>query len=253
MTSTARGNPRYRPSAPRMPATASRSRAGPWSPGGLGGRSQPLREGESLLRARVGDQQRHHAAQLHDRERGRRPQVQELRRLAVDLDLERGRTRTAEQQHDPERGHVEEEDDGHRRQHRRAEQRPGHLAEGAERGRAKDAGCLLESRVEMAPQPADQPQDDREVVEDRGEQDRPDRPTIGLRGPSSARNAVATTTVGSTNGTVASARATSRPGNEKRANTHATGNPSRSVRAVADVASTTVNTMSSRTDRWASA
>ncbi len=68
-------------------------------------------------------------------------------------------------------------------------------------------------------------------------------PLRELRGPSRARNADATTTVGSTNGTANSARSTRRPGNVNRANTHAAGRPTSSEKPVMAVASATVNTM----------
>ncbi len=70
---------------------------------------------------------------------------------------------------------------------------------------------------------------------------------MGLRGPSSARKAEPTTTVGSTKGTTVSARAMPRPGNVKRAKTQATGRPSSSVRSVETVASPIVKSTTSST------
>ncbi len=71
---------------------------------------------------------------------------------------------------------------------------------------------------------------------------------MGLRGPSRARKAAPTTTVGSTNGTTVSARATRLPGNSKRAKTHAEGNPSSSVNPVDTAASASVNSTVSSTN-----
>jgi hypothetical protein len=48
---------------------------------------------------------------------------------------------------------------------------------------------------------------------------RADASLSGLLGPSRARNAAATTTVGSTNGTITPARSSARPRNRSRANT----------------------------------
>ena len=58
-----------------------------------------------------------------------------------------------------------------------------------------------------------------------------------------ARNADATTTVGSTNGTATSARSAVRPGNVKRAKIHAAGIPTSNEAPVMAMASPTVNTM----------
>ncbi len=58
---------------------------------------------------------------------------------------------------------------------------------------------------------------------------------------SRSRNAVATTTVGSTKGTRTSALASARPGKSNRARTQASGSPSSSVRTVETAACQTVN------------
>ena len=65
---------------------------------------------------------------------------------------------------------------------------------------------------------------------------------------SRATNAVATTIVGSTNGTSTSASTTDRPRKEKRASAQASGSPASSVRAVETVACQSVNHAISRVD-----
>ena len=89
--------------------------------------------------------------------------------------------------------------------------------EGARPRRAEHARRLLAPRVEVRPEPADRPHDHGEVEEDVRDEHRRDAPLpVQERerppGRSSARNAVATTTVGSTNGTVTNARNSRRPG-----------------------------------------
>ncbi len=69
---------------------------------------------------------------------------------------------------------------------------------------------------------------------------------MALCGPRTARKAAATTTVGSTNGIVNSARRRTRPGKVKRAKTHAAGRPMSSEHAVMAVARPSVNRMVSR-------
>ena len=64
-----------------------------------------------------------------------------------------------------------------------------------------------------------------------------------------ARSAVATTTVGSTNGTSTSASASRLPGNEKRATAHANGRPATRVSAVDTTACQRVNQATSTVDR----
>ena len=60
-------------------------------------------------------------------------------------------------------------------------------------------------------------------------------------GPSRARNATPTTTVGSTNGTISRAHSTRLPGNSNRPNRAAMGNATTSVTTVEAVASHNVN------------
>jgi hypothetical protein len=80
-------------------------------------------DGQPLLEARVDEQQRGQGRHLEQRQRGRHRQVEQLRGLAVDLDLERGEARAAEQQDHAERGEREQEDDRCRRGDGRPKQR----------------------------------------------------------------------------------------------------------------------------------
>ena len=105
-------------------------------------------------------------------------QVQQDRGLAVDLHLQRRLPGRAQQQHDAERGEREQEHDRGGGQDRRPEERPGRLAERSP-GRGAQHPCrLLRAWVEMRPEPAHQPDDDRDVVEDGGEDDRRDRRAV---------------------------------------------------------------------------
>ncbi|MGX1241506.1 hypothetical protein RKD46_002610 [Streptomyces pseudovenezuelae] len=69
--------------------------------------------------------------------------------------------------------------------------------------------------------------------------------------PTSARKAVPTTTVGSTKGTVTTARRSCLPGKSKRAKTYAPGSAIRSVSAVEASACQVVNHSTCRMSGWA--
>ena len=73
-----------------------------------------------VLDATGHDEHRQDREQLHDRQRGSGRQVEEQRRLAVDLDVERRVARAAEQQDDTEGREREEEGDRGGRHDRRA-------------------------------------------------------------------------------------------------------------------------------------
>ena len=98
---------------------------------------------------------------LHERERGRGRQVEQLDRLAVDLDFERRVRGIGEQQRDAERREREQEHDRRGRDDRRREQRQGHVPEGPRRAtrracaplpRAADRGSPR-TRPPCAPRP----------------------------------------------------------------------------------------------------
>lgn len=116
-----------------------------------------------------------HGGELHDREDGRRGEVEDLRGLPVDLHLERGERRPAEDLDHAERREREEED--HQRGGRDGGPERGqrHLPPGRPAGGAQHPGGLLLPGVELRPQPADGAHDDGVVEEDVGEQDRPHR------------------------------------------------------------------------------
>ena len=205
-------------SPPSTPPTTTRSQ--PARPArGVARRDQPLRDRPPLLHPRQHEQQRDHRDHLHERERGRDRQVEQLHRLAVDLDLERRVRRVGEQQHHAERGEREQEHDRRGRRDRRAEQRQRDLAERARPRRAEHARRVGAARVELRPEAADRAHDHRDVEEHLRDEQRADAalPAEERRarrpGRNSTRNAVATTTVGSTNGTVTNARNSRRPGN----------------------------------------
>src|SRR5687768_14806295 len=82
-----------------------------------------------------------------------------------------------------------------------------------------------------------------------GTQPKPSSSSLsGLRGPSSARNADATTTVGSTNGTITRAFSSRFPGKSKRAKRYAAGIARTTVRIVDRTACQSVNQATSRTN-----
>ena len=115
--------------APSTTATTTRSR-----PRGRRARVGAPRRAAARPRAApaaraITSSDREHGDDLQTRERGRGRQVEELDRLAVDLDLERRVRGVGEQQHDAERREREQEHDRRGREQRRAEQRQRHLAE----------------------------------------------------------------------------------------------------------------------------
>ena len=94
----------------------------------------------------------------------------------------------------PNDGEREEERDRRRGHDRRAERRQRDRTERAGAGTRRAAGRFLLARVEMRPQPADHPHDDREVEEHVGEDDRGHRllepeHASGPPSPSRPRNA----------------------------------------------------------------
>ena len=218
-TRTASGTPRKSASEPRLAA------ANAFSPPRADGRRTSRSErrcppSASLCSRRVATQTASATHdELHEREDRRRSQVEHPDGLVVDLRLEGRVLGAAEDQDDAERGEART---GTR-------SRPRTPSAGASSGsvtsrrlrngaRAERRGSLGDARVEAGPDGADDADDDRDVEEDVRDEDRRPARARGRPG-STARNASATTTVGSTNGTVTSARDELRPRNAKRPST----------------------------------
>ena len=166
----------------------------------------------------MSDEQQHDRDELHDGQRGGERQVQQLRGLAVDLGLERRETGPPRIRITPNDVKREQEHDRGSRRDRGPERGQRHLAERTPPAGAEHPRRFLLARVEVCPEPADGAHDDRVVEEDVREQDRPDglvEPEVGERAAGAEQRGERgpTTTVGSTNGTVTSARTTRRPGN----------------------------------------
>ena len=103
------------------------------------------------------------------------------RRLVVDLRLDRGPPRAAEDEDDAERGEAEEERQrgGGRQGRRQLGQR--HLAGPPERPRPEHGRGFGARGIDRRPRPADDARDDRDVEEDVGGEDRPEAPLVALR------------------------------------------------------------------------
>ncbi len=113
--------------------------------------------------------------ELDQGEDGGRGQVEDLGGLPVDLHFEGGEGGAAEDLHHPEGGEGEQEHHQGGGGHGGRERGQGDLPPGRQRGGAQHPRGLLLPGVELRPQPADRPDDDREVEEDVGQQDRPHR------------------------------------------------------------------------------
>src|SRR4029079_15357012 len=120
-----------------------------------GGGPQAQRRRAPLLRAAPPPQQGGEEEQLQERERAGGGQVQRLRRQPVDLDLERGVLRTAEQEHDPERREREQEGDRRRRRDGGPPEWERHLPERSPAVGAEAPRRLLEPGIEVGPQRRD--------------------------------------------------------------------------------------------------
>ena len=140
---------------------------------GLGGRPQPERDAPTTLDPTGDDEQPDDRHQLHDGQRGGEREVQELRGLPVDLGLQGGVARAAEDQDHAEGGEREQEHDRARRRERGPERGQGDLAERPPPAGAEHACGFLLARVEMGPEPADGAHHDRVVEEHVSDQDRP--------------------------------------------------------------------------------
>ncbi len=101
-------------------------------------------------------------------------QVEEPRRLVVDLRLERCDRRAAENDDHAERREREEKGERRGRGEGRRELRQRHLAQPLPRPRAEHRGGRLGRPAEPRPVAADDPHDDGDVEERVGEEDRPD-------------------------------------------------------------------------------
>ena len=160
----------------RFPTTTARSRHGR----GRRAVSAEARSDSAVARLPLGPpgqaEERDDRDELHDRQRGRERQVQGLRRLAVDLGLERGAGRAAEDQDHAERREGEQERDRGGREDAPAAA-PGSVtvAERAPPRRAQHARCLFLVWVEVGPETADDAHHDRVVEEHVREEDRAER------------------------------------------------------------------------------
>ena len=104
---------------------------------------------------------------------GCRRQIEQLGGLPVDLHLQGGERRSAEDLYDTEGGEGEEEDHQRCRGQGGRERGKRHAAPGGEPAGAQHACGLLLPRVELRPQAAHGADDDRVVEEDMREQDGP--------------------------------------------------------------------------------
>ena len=152
---------------------AFRARPGRTQHESLRDRTRPDRT--ALLEARVDEEQRGQSGQLKERQRGRHLQVEELRGLPVDLDLEGRVLRPAKDEDHTERREGEQKDDRRRGRNGGPQKRQRHANKCLPSGGAEDACAVLESRIELRPHAADDAQHDGVVVEDVRDQDRPDR------------------------------------------------------------------------------
>ncbi len=143
--------------------------------GGGPGVDEPQGGLPASYRPGVHDEDRADGDELDEGEDGRRGEVEDLGGLPVDLHFEGGEGGAAEDLDDTEGGEGEQEHHQRGGGHGGGEGREGDLPPGAQRGRAEHAGRLLLPGVELGPQPADGPYDDRVVEEDMGQQDRPHR------------------------------------------------------------------------------
>ena len=111
--------------------------------------NEALGDCRALLVAPVDEQQDAQEEELQQGQRGGDAQVEQLRRLAVDLDLERRELGAAEQQDDAEGSEREQEHDRCRRGDGRRQQRQGHPLECLPATRAEHARGVLLARVEL--------------------------------------------------------------------------------------------------------
>ena len=119
-----------------------------------------------------------------------RPQVEEARRLVVDLRLEGRVARAAEHDDHPERREAEEEHDRRRGRERGREERHRQPQPALRARRSERRRRIPQPPVEHRPERADDPHDHGDVEEDVREQDRPDRPLdpVGEEGDERGRD-----------------------------------------------------------------
>ena len=134
--------------------------------------AQRTRRRQSPLQPHRDPHGRDDARELHDREDGRCPQVEQADRLVVDLGLDRRVPRAAEDEDDAERGEREEEDDRCGGGERGCEQRRGDLAEPGGRTGAERRRRLGHARIQVRPVRPHDPHHDGDVEERVGDQDR---------------------------------------------------------------------------------
>ncbi len=137
---------------------------------GLGGKGQGR---GALLGAGGNNEHCGHGGKLDKRERRRDREIEEVDRLLIDLYLERAEATLPEDEHSSKRREAEEKHDGRGGCQRRPYQRKNDLAEASDGRRSQHRRGFLHGRVDPAPDPADGTDDNGDVVEDMGSDQRP--------------------------------------------------------------------------------
>ena len=124
----------------------------------------------SLL-ARIHRHQREHGQDLHDGQRGRQRQVENVDGLIINLHFQRGEANAAQDQHHAEAGEAEDKNQYARRKQRRADQRQADIAPDRPGARSQTARRFFCGESHRGPIARHDAQGDGEIVKDMRDED----------------------------------------------------------------------------------